>query len=49
MSDAHATMLAMPHDWFSDLTGFREEGYDLTRQRAHPQPHPPQGPEVMSI
>ena len=26
-------MLAMPHDWFANLTGFREEGYDLTRSR----------------
>ena len=26
-------MLVMPHDWFADLTGFREEGYDLTRSR----------------
>ena len=21
----------MPHDWFSKLTGFREESYELTR------------------
>ena len=26
-------MLVMPHDWFANLTGFREEGYDLTRSR----------------
>jgi hypothetical protein len=23
----------MPHDWFSELTGFREESYELTRSR----------------
>ena len=23
----------MPHDWFADLTGFREEGYEETRSR----------------
>jgi hypothetical protein len=23
----------VPHDWFSKLTGFREEGYELTRSR----------------
>jgi hypothetical protein len=23
----------MPHDWFSKLTGFREESYELTRSR----------------
>src|SRR3954451_7089926 len=23
----------MPHDWFSNLTGFREESYELTRSR----------------
>ena len=33
VSEARATMLVMPHDWFADLTGFREEGYDLTRSR----------------
>ena len=33
MSDTRATMLAMAHAWFSELTGFREEGYDLTRSR----------------
>lgn len=26
-------MLVMPHDWFANLMGFREEGYDLTRSR----------------
>src|SRR5262245_38435337 len=24
-------MLAMQHDWFADLTGFRETSYDTTR------------------
>jgi hypothetical protein len=23
----------MPHDWFSKLTGFREESYQLTRSQ----------------
>jgi len=23
----------VPHDWFADLTGFREEGYEETRSR----------------
>src|SRR3954470_21345109 len=26
-------MPVMAHDWFADLTGFREEGYDSTRSR----------------
>jgi hypothetical protein len=26
-------MLAMQHDWFADLTGFRETSYDATREQ----------------
>ncbi len=33
MSDTRETMLAVPQDWFANLMGFREEGYDLTRSR----------------
>ena len=33
MSVVCANMLYMQHDWFADLTGFRETSYDDTRQR----------------
>jgi nucleotide-binding universal stress UspA family protein len=33
VSVAHANMLAMQHDWFADLTGFREVSYDATREQ----------------
>jgi len=33
MSVAHANMRATRHDWFADLTGFRETGYDATREQ----------------
>jgi hypothetical protein len=33
VSVAHANMLAMQHDWFADLTGFRETSYDATREQ----------------
>jgi hypothetical protein len=33
MSEVDANMLTMQDDWFTRLTGFREEGYELTRSR----------------
>jgi hypothetical protein len=33
LSEPRATTLAMPQDWFTSLTGFAEEGYELTRSR----------------
>jgi hypothetical protein len=33
MADTRATMPAVQHDWFANLTGFPEEGYELTRSR----------------
>src|SRR3954470_24312256 len=33
MSDARATMRAMGRDWFETLTGFQEDGYEVTRSR----------------
>ncbi len=33
MSDTRANMLAMQHDWFAELTGFRETSYDATRKQ----------------
>jgi hypothetical protein len=33
VSDVRAIMAHMGDDWFADLTGFREDGYDSTRQR----------------
>lgn len=31
--DLHASALAMKNDWFENITGFREEGYEQTRSR----------------
>jgi hypothetical protein len=33
MSGARGTIRVMAADWFERLTGFREEGYELTRSR----------------
>jgi hypothetical protein len=33
MSDASANMPSIAQDWFANLTGFREESYELTRSR----------------
>jgi hypothetical protein len=33
VSAARANILTMQHDWFADLTGFRETSYELTRSR----------------
>ena len=33
MSGPRATIRVMTADWFERLTGFREEGYELTRSR----------------
>ena len=31
LSDVHAIIVAMSEDWFTSLTGFREDDYDVTR------------------
>src|SRR3954468_23248125 len=33
MSDPRATMTAVQNDWFAELMGFAEEGYEATRSR----------------
>ena len=33
MSGARGAIRVMAADWFERLTGFREEGYELTRSR----------------